>query len=479
MPFISINYLFFFLAVVLLHSLTPYKYRWITLLTASYYFYYCWEPYYSIILAVSTTIDYVCALKIYKSPPKKEKRYFLLLALATNLGLLFFFKYVDFFNSSLQSTLSFFNISYTSSNLNLIAPIGISYFIFKKISYSVDVYREQVLPAKHIGKFALYISFFPQITAGPIDRAKHLLPQFDAIHQFDYSRITGGLKLIAWGMFKKVVIADRLTLLVNSVYTNPQLHNGSSLIAATLLFSIQIYADFSGYSDMAIGFAQILGYNLSDNFNRPYFAVSITEFWRRWHISLTTWLRDYLFLPIAYSVSRKIKTPRLLNIKAESWCYFTGMLSTMLLCGLWHGAKWTFVLWGGFHGLLLYISFATKKIRKKWRKSIPKKIVPLYKIFRILFTFLWVSFAWIFFRADSIADALYIISHLTDNSKTSSLSFINLDTDLLIALAAIAFMLLFHLFQPHDNIRSMLNGKPLLLRWFLYILIVMSILNLG
>jgi D-alanyl-lipoteichoic acid acyltransferase DltB (MBOAT superfamily) len=480
MLFNTLDFLIFLPIVTALYYLTPGKYRWILLLCASYYFYMCWEPAYALFLAGSTLVDYYCAGQMKKSKDAKERRNYFILSLFANLGLLFGFKYFDFFNTSIKSLLQPFNIFYDAPILDIAAPVGLSYYTFKKLSYIIDVYRRNSEPERHMGKFALFVSFFPAVTAGPIDRAKDLLPQFNTVHKFDYARVTGGLKLMAWGMFKKVVIADRLAFFVNLVYDQPHNYQGLTLIAATLFFSIQIYADFSGYTDMAIGMAQVMGYNLADNFNRPYFAVSITEFWRRWHMSLTTWLRDYLFLPIAYAVSRRIKKDRLINIKAESWAYAAGILVTMLLCGLWHGANWTFVAWGGLHGVYLVLSFATRKYRKKWRKKIVKpKLKFIYKGVRILLTFSVVSFLWIFFRAQSMSDAFYIISRLFHRTGTLPDIFPEMGLELSIAIVSVGFMFIVHLLQPHEGIREMFAGKPPVVRWIFYFLLLLAIINSG
>ncbi len=482
MLFTTLNFLFFFSIVLFFSWLIPGKYRWVILLAASFYFYFCWEPLYIIVLIISTLIDYFCGVRIGKSQNPKERLHYLILSLFSNLGLLFIFKYLDFFNASMNTLLQPFHIIYNAPALNIVVPLGLSYYTFRKLGYIIDVYRENLAPEKHLGKFALYVSFFPAIIAGPIDRAKDLLPQFSRTYGFDYSRITGGVKLLVWGMFKKLVIADHLATFVQAVYNHPRDFQGLDLIIATLFFSIQIYADFSGYSDMAIGIAQILGYNLVDNFNRPYFATSITEFWRRWHISLTTWLRDYLFLPAAYAVSRKIKKDRLLKIKAEVWAYIIGILVTMLICGLWHGARWTFIIWGGLHGLYLAFSFAARKYKKKWRKRVYQPLTPvlksLYKGIQILFTFLGVSFLWIFFRANSLADAFYIISHLPKGIGMSSV-FSKMGLGLYITLASIGLMLFIQIIQPHSGYRDMFAPRPLIFRWVMYLLLVLAIMNLG
>jgi D-alanyl-lipoteichoic acid acyltransferase DltB (MBOAT superfamily) len=482
MQFFSINFLIFFTAVVLAYYVTPGKYRWGIMLLASYYFYMSWEPAYALILALSTAIDYFCARSIGKAKKTSDRRHYFLLSLITNFGLLLAFKYLTPLNAILKALLQSIHITYHVPFLDLIAPLGISFFIFKKLSYMIDVYRQNQEPEMHIGKFALYVSFFPEITAGPIDRAHSLLPQFDTLSTFDYSRITGGLKLMVWGLFKKIVIADRLAIFVNMVYDHPQNYQGPSLLLAVLFFSIQIYADFSGYTDMAIGMSQILGYKLMDNFNRPYFATSISEFWKRWHISLTTWFRDYLFLPVAFAISRKIKKDRLFKIKAEVWAYVVGISVTMLLCGLWHGAGWTFVVWGGLHGLYLILSLLTRKARGKWRKKIIGErptLKAVYQGMRILFTFSVVSYIWIFFRANSLSDAFYIASHLLVTGGSHGNAFIGMEVELIIALAVVGMMILMHILQPHEGIRNMFAKKAAPFRWFLYALLALAIMNLG
>jgi alginate O-acetyltransferase complex protein AlgI len=482
--FNSLEFLLFFPAVVLIYFLTTYKYRWVPLLIAGYYFYFYREPLYLLVLVVSTLLDYFLGLRIGKTGNQKERKYYLVLSIFCNLGLLVVFRYMGFFTNHPMF-------------MNIVVPLGLSYYTFKKMSYIIDIYRDHLEPEKNPGIFALYVSFFPQIAAGPIDRAKDLLHQFKERRCFDashYPKIVGGLKLMAWGMFKKIVIADRLAIFVNQVYGQPADYRGISLIIATLFFSIQIYADFSGYTDMAIGMAQVMGFKGADNFNRPYSAVSITDFWRRWHITLTTWLRDYLFLPIAYSTSRKLKPFKkgALKITPESQAYVISVLCTMLLCGLWHGASWTFVIWGGLHGVYLAVSFFTRKIRKKSRKKfIDKKWKPYYRRLRILFTFLMVSFLWIFFKAHSLADAWYIVTHLfkgigslplvlSDNEMFKQSILLGQPVkEFIIAIVSIGIMISIHGLQPHGRIRDMFAQKPLLVRWAIYILLIMAIMNFG
>jgi D-alanyl-lipoteichoic acid acyltransferase DltB (MBOAT superfamily) len=344
---------------------------------------------------------------------KYPKKFILISGLMVSLCCLVVFKYIDFIGESISSLGSLFtgNIKYKS--FDLILPIGISFYSFKLVSYVLDVYAEKIEPERHLGYFALYVSFFPQLLAGPIDRAKNFLPELKKKIDVNFDRITDGLKLVAWGFFKKLVIADNLAPTVNRIYDNVQDHNGLVFIFATILFSLQIYCDFSGYSDIAIGLSRVLGFKSMENFRSPYLSKSITQFWSKWHISLSTWLRDYLFLPIAYRVMRGIRKPRVMKVKVETWGYITGMSITMFLGGLWHGAKWTLVLWGAVHGLYLVLSYATRKIRKKIVKKIGIIRFPkIHRIIKITLTFLMVSFAWIFFKADSIEDSMYIMTHM-------------------------------------------------------------------
>lgn len=489
MAFQSFQFLVFFPLVLAVYFGLPQRFRKIFLLAASYFFYMCFKPEYAVILAAATSIDYYLGRRIGASPaPSKTRFRWLVLGLVHNIGMLAALKYLDFFNESIAALLKPVNIIYDVKAIQWAVPVGISYYTFKKISYLIDVYRETLPPEKRIVDFALYVSFFPAVMSGPIDRAGKLIPQFGGNTGFDYQRVTAGLKLIAWGLFKKLVIADRLAMFVNRVYDHPTQFEGASLAAATLYFSIQIYCDFSGYTDIALGLGKLLGLELTENFDRPYFARSIGEFWKRWHISLSSWLMDYLFLPIAYSVSRKIKNPKLLKVKAETWAYITGIMITFLLCGLWHGARWTYVIWGTIHGVYLAVSFATKKMRRKLNKKLHFKrnaVVP--DILRSLMTFGMVTFAWIFFRADSLGDAGYIVTHLFSGwSGTLSLSgLINavhfglLKKELAVAAVSVFFLLLVHLLRKQDTFEQWLAKQALQVRWAFYLVLILWILTFG
>ena len=276
----------------------PYRFRWIILLGASYYFYISWKPAYVILIIMTTLITYYAGIRMGKISIKSKRKTILILSLFFNLGFLFVFKYYNFFNDSLRVIFQHYNLFYGSPPLNFLLPIGISFYTFKNLSYAIDVYRGDQLPERRLGFFVLYVAFFPQLLAGPIERITRFLPQLYERIDFDYPRVTKGLKLMLWGLFQKMVIADNLAPLVDSVYNDPTHHQGVSLILATFFFAFQIYCDFSGYSDIAIGAAQVMGFTTMENFNRPYFSKSIPEFWRRWHISLSTWFRDYLYIPM-------------------------------------------------------------------------------------------------------------------------------------------------------------------------------------
>ncbi len=491
----SIDFICFLAIVVSIYYSLPHRFRWLLLLAASYYFYISWEPGYAVLLLVSTIIDFTAGLLMGKASTKSRRKVIFLAGIIFNVGLLFIFKYYNFFADSLKSLTAHFNIFFPIPHLNLLLPIGISYYTFKKIGYLIEVYRQNQEPEKHFGRFALYVSFFPGIVAGPIDRAKKLLPQFAKRIDFDYQQVTDGLKLMAWGFFKKLVIADRLAVYVNQVFNHLGRYEGVPLILAVYCFSFQVYCDFSGYTDIAIGAGKIMGFRMMENFDRPYLARSVPDFWKRWHISLTSWLMEYLFLPIAYAVSGKIKSARLLHIKAETWSYFIGVICTMLLCGIWHGAAWTFVFWGLLHGVYLLLSYITKKTRKGIRKSLKiRKNSILHKCFGIFITFNLVSFSWIFFRAKTFSHAEYVIKHLFTGvpefiAQTVSVGLSPLRLvlekmgitpgDFIIVVIALGILFLAELLSRDGVIFSLFSKKPVWLRWSIYYLIVFYIYFFG
>lgn len=402
MQLLSFNFVYFVSAVFFVYLIAPDKIRWAVLLGAGYYFYWTINPLFLFFLIVPTIIVYFIGIAL-----KSGKNKLIITAgILVPFGLLFTFKYLNLF-------LGTFSPMFSGSGfepLKLVFPVGISFYSFRMISYLVDVYREKIVPETHIGHFALYISFLPQLLAGPIDRAGNLLPQIKSRFSFDWDRFTGGLKLILWGIFKKIVIAERMAAFVDQVYSNPADYSGLHLLLGMYFFSFQIYCDFSGYTDIAIGISKIFGFRSMENFNFPYFSRNLKDFWNRWHMSLSTWLRDYIFLPVVYPVMRLFKGERVSGIRVTSIGYVVAISVTMFLGGLWHGASWTFVIWGALHGLYLVFGHITERPRKKLRRKMGLKKIPrLRNTFQILISFHLVSFAWIFFRAESFDKAISYI----------------------------------------------------------------------
>ena len=469
MLFNSIHFLIFFPIVILLYFSIPHKYRWILLLASSYYFYMSWKAEYIILIMISTLVDYISGIQIHKSTSQRRKNLFLGFSLASNFGLLFAFKYFNFFSDSFRILLQQFTIQLSPLTLKVLLPIGISFYTFQTLSYTIDVYRGKIKPEKHLGIFAVYVSFFPQLVAGPIERAKNLLPQFYEKYYFEYKRVADGLKLMMWGFFKKIVIADRLSLIVSTIYNDPTSYTGLPLILATVFFAFQIYCDFSGYSDIAIGSAQIMGFSLMDNFKRPYFSRSIADFWRRWHISLSSWFKDYLYIPLGGN-----------RVNILRWGM--NIMVVFVVSGLWHGANWTFVIWGGFHGVLLLIERFSKPAWDTFLKAIGLiKLPRIVHIVEIGITFILVNIGWVFFRANNIKDAFYILFNMF---RGLNLNFENMTIgvgwmDLIVAFIVIAFMEFVHLIQAHRSIRQFLDDRPIAVRWGIYLSLMLSILLFG
>lgn len=407
MLFNSFSFVTFLILVFLTYYILPHKFRWILLLIASYIFYAAWNPAFIVLIIFSTVVNYFIAIKIYnlndcdKNKDINKKR-LLILSLILNFGLLFIFKYLTFVNRTFIYIFEKLHISYNIPDFDILLPIGISFFTFQAVGYIVDVYRKRYVPEFNFFKFALFISFFPQLIAGPIERASNLLPQLSANKKFSIDNFTTGIKFMIYGFFKKVVIADRIGILVNTVYNAPLNYEGNGLafIIATILFSFQIYCDFSGYSDIARGSAKILGIDLMQNFKAPFFSRSSKEFWTRWHISLSSWFKDYLYIPLGGSKVPKVRM------------YFNVFI-TFLVSGLWHGADWTFVIWGALNGILQIVSGIFIKAKSNFF---------IVKFVQIVSTFLLISATRIFFRANSIDDALYISSHLFDGLSTLTIN---------------------------------------------------------
>ncbi len=426
----------------------------ILLLIASYVFYGWWDYRFLSLIALSTVVDYFIGLSIYNSQNKIHRKYWLLISVLFNLGLLGFFKYYNFFIESWVDLLASLGYQLQSTwTLKVILPVGISFYTFQTMSYSIDIYRNKLNPTKDFIAFAAFVSFFPQLVAGPIERASNLLPQMLKKRQFDKSQSLAGIELIVWGMFKKVVIADSFAPIVNDIFSNYAGYSGGTLIMGALLFAFQIYCDFSGYSDIAIGTARLFGFDLMTNFNFPYFSKSIGEFWRKWHISLSTWFRDYLYIPLGGSKVGKLKGIR-------------NVFAIFLVSGFWHGANWTFIAWGGIHALLFIPSFILGTNRKHLEENPLGKNWAFYikDILKVLYTFSVVTIAWVFFRADTIRDAVSYIAHINSLS-IDPLSFIMLSDILLI----IALVVLDYLRYKKIKIHFLI--------WLLMVLAILGALN--
>lgn len=392
MLFNTISFWIFLVLVWTAYFALPMRRRWWVLLVASLYFYMAWRPEYVLLLIWSALIDFVVAKRIEHSAHRFR---WLLVSLVTNLGLLFVFKYWGFAQQSFSDLLALMGVQWTPVNLGLLLPVGISFYTFQTLSYTIDVYRGTLAVERSWTRFLLFISYFPQLVAGPIERASNLLPQLAAGSRINGANVVSGLQLAMWGLFKKTVIADRLGVYVDGIYLAPEQYNGPTLLVATWAFAFQIYCDFSGYTDIAIGVSRMFGFELMKNFDAPYFATSIRDFWRRWHISLSTWLRDYLYVSLGGN-------------RGGEWNTYRNLFLTMLLGGLWHGASWNFVIWGALHGTFLAVSRATLDGRDAWlaRSGIPAW---LSDGFRMFVTFHLVCFAWIFFRAGTFADAWAVL----------------------------------------------------------------------
>ena len=400
MIFNSAEFLVFYPLVLLFYFVLPKKLKWPLLLAASYFFYMIWNPPLIFLILFTTAVSYVSAIIIEKTENKARKKFWLAMTLITSLGVLFFFKYFNFLADSAISVWNFFGGNADDLVLKLILPVGISFYTFQTLSYVIDVYRGDIKAERHFGWYALFVSFFPQLVAGPIERPDNLLPQLKADHKLEASNAFAGIQKMAVGFFKKIVVADLIAEFVNSVYNSPESATGFGIVIASILFSVQIYCDFSGYTDIAIGCARVMGIRLMQNFNRPYQARSIKEFWARWHISLSTWFRDYLYIPLGGNRCSKAR-------------HFFNIFVVFFVSGLWHGASWTFVVWGVLHGVYQIVGALTKKPRERIYKALKIKTESLaFVLWQRFWMFVLVCFSWIFFRANSFSDALLLIQRL-------------------------------------------------------------------
>lgn len=396
MIFNSFEFLVFFPTVCAIYFLLrKNRSRNLFLLITSYYFYMNWRPVYAVLIMTSTVLTYLCGLLVERfADNKPKKKASLLISLILNFTILFVFKYFNFINESIFYLMELVGLRWTVPNLDVLLPVGISFYTFQAVGYSVDVYRGTIRAERNFFTYALFVSFFPQLVAGPIERAKNLLPQFHEEHCFEYHRVVEGLRMMLWGYFMKSCVADTVASYVDTVYNNVSNYGGISFIIATILFTFQIYCDFGGYSLIACGVAKVLGFNLMKNFHRPYLSLSTKEFWKRWHISLSSWFMDYVYIPLG---GNRVKYAR----------HLTNLFITFLVSGIWHGANWTFILWGAWHGAFIILDNVIRRLGKMpkhehwWSKAISVSVI-----------FTITAFGWIFFRANSVHDAFYIVGKI-------------------------------------------------------------------
>lgn len=466
MLFNSLAFAIFFPIVFAMYWALPHRFRWILILLSSYYFYMGWNVKYVFLILFTTLASYISAILIERECIVRRKKWILAGTVAVCLGTLFFFKYFNFVSESVTVFLNMFALKLNPITLRVLLPVGISFYTFQTLSYVIDVYRGDISAEHHFGKYAAFISFFPQLVAGPIERASNLLPQILAEHKFDYDQAAYGLKLMAWGFFKKVVIADTLSIYVSKVYDAPHQYQGFALVLATVFFAIQIYCDFSGYSDIAIGAAKLMGIHLMTNFKSPYFSQSIKEFWSRWHISLSTWFKDYVYIPLGGNRVSRLR-------------HHFNLVVTFLVSGLWHGANWTFVVWGGIHGIAQVLENII--IPPKHRSS-----SGMAWCIRVLFVFAFCSFAWIFFVSNSLGDSVYVISHMWTGIASpiaylrDGFTSIGLGkTDVLFLGISILMLAVYDAVSLKKDVINAISSNRTVIRWGIYIVFTLwFILNI-
>ena len=462
MLFTSGIFLIFFPVVVGVHYLLAPRYRWILLLLTSYIFYAWWRPEYLLLLVAVTLIAYCAGLLLVRV--SRARRVVLPIFVLLNLAPLLVYKYLGFFAEAVSSLLGAAGAASVLPVPDLVLPLGISFFTFQSLGYVLDVYRNAHPPERHLGYFALFVAFFPQLVAGPIERSAALLPQLRAPKSFDYARTSSGLRLVLWGFFKKLVIADRLGALVNVVYSDVTAFEGFPLLLATYLFSFQILCDFSAYTDIARGCARVLGVHLTENFRQPYLARSLADFWRRWHVSLTSWFRDYIYIPLGGARRGRLR-----------WAF--AVLTVFIASGLWHGAAWTFVLWGVFHGLLYLFGRLTASVRSRIAHTIFAHTPKLGRSLSVIATFHLVVAGWVLFRAESLSDALYVLRHAFQGIQLrANYSFGLGGKQFGIGLAALLLYLVVDGVRRQLNLTQRLTEQPAGIRWALYYVLILVVL---
>ncbi|MES2388183.1 MAG: MBOAT family O-acyltransferase [Bacteroidota bacterium] len=476
MLFNSLEYALFFPAVILLYFGLPYRFRPAMLLAASCLFYMAFVPVYILILGFTIVIDYIAGILIEGSRGQKRK-WMLVLSLAANIGVLAVFKYYNWIAFNFNTVSEALHTGARLDFLTILLPIGLSFHTFQAMSYTIEVYRGKEKAERNFLLYSLYVMFFPQLVAGPIERPQNVLYQFREKHDFNYRNAAEGLKLIAWGLFKKICVADNLAQVVANVYGHPADYEGIPVLISTFFFAVEIYCDFSGYSDIALGSAQVMGFRLMENFRRPYFSLSVTEFWSRWHISLSSWFRDYVYIPLG---GNRVSVPR----------YYLNIFIVFMLSGLWHGASWNFVIWGALHGIYRVTGTYTLKTRKALAEAAGLTRFPvLHNLLNQGWTFLLVSFGWIFFRAATFADAMLLIkgmfrnigpqlnSLLTDPGARDNLIYCHATkTAFFNGLGCMLVLLLVETLKGEGSARVWLAQRPPIVKWGAYYSLILCLL---
>lgn len=463
MLFNSFNYALFLPLIFILYwfvTKKSLKLQNIMLLVASYYFYSCWDWRFVFLLAFSTLLDYGSGIMIFTANKQLTKKIWLILSVGINLGFLGFFKYYNFFIESFAEMLGAMGFKAHYATLSVILPVGISFYTFHGLSYVFDIYYNRIKPTYNLVNYTLFVSFFPLLVAGPIERATHLLPQIEKPRYFDYQKAVDGLRQILWGLFKKVVIADNCAEFANQIFNHSGDHSGSTLVLGAVFFSFQIYGDFSGYSDIALGSARLLGFELLKNFSFPYFSRDIAEFWRRWHISLSTWFKDYLYIPLGGS-------------KGGNWMRIRNTFIIFLVSGFWHGSNWTFIFWGALNALFIMPSIIRKTNRNNIDIVAQGRVFPnLKEIFQVVTTFALATFAWIFFRAESLSHAFSYIGGIFNRSLFTAPAIVPA-----LLFAFIAFFIVIEWMGRENNyaIEKLGLRMPMVFRWVFYLILVASV----
>lgn len=472
MLFNSIDFLFFFPVVVGILFLVSRKLRSIWLLITSYYFYMSWNPKYAVLIALSTMITFVSGILLEKCKQNNQRKIVVAGSLLSNLGILAVFKYANFVLNTIASLANSVGIDFTEKRLDLLLPVGISFYTFQALSYTLDVYRGKIEAEKNIIRYALFVSFFPQLVAGPIERSGNLLKQIQEIEKtkfWNYTNVKNGLLLMFWGLFQKLVIADRASILVNEVYSNYISYGFMEIAIASVLFAFQIYCDFGGYTNIARGAAQVMGIELMRNFRQPYFSQNIKDFWHRWHISLTSWFTDYLYIPLGGN--RKGELRKNINV-----------LIVFTVSGLWHGASWNFVAWGMLHGIYQIVGNAVTGLKKKMKIDTTKmNAFFAVKIVKAFITFCIVDFAWLFFAADSFRHAIELLQRMQTSFRTTSVWELGLSKGHWITLGVALLILIivdgFH--EKGKSVFEFVNRQNIVIRWWLYLSLIWGTIMFG